>query len=344
VPKKIKMLQYSLGKRKKNIDENASCFYVATCKYFHEKENPKRIKTFEKYLNRVRVICSGDDRLSTTENLLTLSKNVYFNKALIKLILNGVLLSFEHKKALINMVHDIFKVVDRGDVQHNAKYFDKNINFTEIVSLLLENYNIEDMNFFSGNLLRIFVKHEELLKKVLNFTFLDKLIKLVEDPRFEISSEAFETFQNVLIHKKEGEKKEVFQFVKNNWQKFFDFYYSLLNYDNYLSQRSCLKTLYEFLDDKFNEELMIKYISIVDNLKIIINFLSTSTQGIQYEAFMLLELLIKNLNKCPNPDIKHLILKNKQGLIKFVKELNVEAEEEYKLNREMMLSQLENLH
>ena len=88
---------------------------------------------------------------------------------------------------------------------------------------------------------------------------------------------------------------------------------------------------------------MIKFISKVENLKTIISFLSDNSTGIVFEAFMLLEVLIKNLEKSTNPDIKHIILHNKITLIQFVKELDVEVEEEYKPNKETMLLQLESL-
>jgi len=331
------------GKKKKNIDENAACLYVATCAYLNNTNNPKKTSQFEKYLNRIQDIVAENHKIfSTQEHLIQLSKNAYFNKTLVKLIGTGVSLSFEHKKTTINIVHDIFKIMD-GETQHCAKYFELNTNFIDVAKLLIENCGLEDMNFFSGNILRAFAKHYNLLKILLDFNFLDKLIKLVEDQRFEISSEAFEIFHNILIHKREKEKLVVFQFVKSNFDKFVDFYTGLLNYDNYLCQRSCLKALYELLSDPINDEIMIKYISLVDNLKTIINFLSNGNKGIQYEGFMLLELLVKNINRSTNPDINHIITNNKSRLIQFVNELDVESEQEYKLNKDLMLSQLESL-
>lgn len=89
---------------------------------------------------------------------------------------------------------------------------------------------------------------------------------------------------------------------------------------------------------------MVKFISSKDNLKMIINLLSNENKGIQFEAFMLLELLIRNISDSRDPDIKTLILNNKLTLIKFIKELEVESEQDYDHNKDVMLHYLDSLH
>jgi hypothetical protein len=97
------------------------------------------------------------------------------------------------------------------------------------------------------------------------------------------------------------------------------------------------------LEEPTSEEVMIKFISSIPSLKLIINLLSDVNKGIQLEAFMLLGILISNISKATNPDIKALLLKNKLSLLGFVKELTIEAEEEYKVNKEVLLHQLDTL-
>jgi len=76
----------------------------------------------------------------------------------------------------------------------------------------------------------------------------------------------------------------------------------------------------------------------------IIDLLSNENKGIQFEAFMLLELLIRNISKATEPDIKTLILHNKLVLVKFIKGLEVESEQEYDYNKDVMLHYLDSLH
>jgi hypothetical protein len=157
------------GKKHKSVEENASCFYSVSGAYLANQSDVKKAQQFDKYLTRMKDIVNGNMKpLSNQENLVTLAKNQYFNKVLVKLITNAVKLQFEHKKNLINIVHDIFKIMD-GEIQPNAKYLETSVNFIDIANMLLDNYVVEDMNFFSGNILRIFVKQENLLKKTVKF-------------------------------------------------------------------------------------------------------------------------------------------------------------------------------
>lgn len=104
--------------------------------------------------------------------------------------------------------------------------------------------------------------------------------------------------------------------------------------------------MYEILEDPTYEDVMIKFISDKESLKTIVNFLkSDDKQGLQYEAFLLLEVMIKNLSKNTNPEIRELIVKNKSRLLKFLKEFEyIESDGEYTINKEMMIHQLDLLN
>lgn len=75
----------------------------------------------------------------------------------------------------------------------------------------------------------------------------------------------------------------------------------------------------------------------------IMNHLSHENKGIQYEAFLLLGVVMKNLDKLTCEDIKKIIMKNHLNLLKFVKEFKKEEEAEYTFNRDMILHQLKSL-
>lgn len=73
------------------------------------------------------------------------------------------------------------------------------------------------------------------------------------------------------------------------------------------------------------------------------NYLSNDNIGIQFEAFMLLGVWMKHVDKLESEDVRKIITKNKSKLINFVKEFKKEEEAEYSFNREMLLHQLDNL-
>ena len=75
----------------------------------------------------------------------------------------------------------------------------------------------------------------------------------------------------------------------------------------------------------------------------IMNNLSNDNKGIQYEAFLLLGVVMKNLGKTTSEDIKKIIVKNHSNLMKFVKEFKKEEETEYTYIRDMILHQLKGL-
>lgn len=75
----------------------------------------------------------------------------------------------------------------------------------------------------------------------------------------------------------------------------------------------------------------------------IMNHLSNENKGIQYEAFLLLGVVVKNLDKAKSEDIKKIIMKNRLNLMQFLKEFKKEEEAEYTYNRDVILHHLKSL-
>lgn len=75
----------------------------------------------------------------------------------------------------------------------------------------------------------------------------------------------------------------------------------------------------------------------------IMNHLSNENKGIQYEAFLLLGVVMKNLEKVINEDIKKIIMKNRLNLMQFIKEFKKEEEPEYTYIRDMILHHLKSM-
>lgn len=73
---------------------------MSTIGYLQNPEHPKKKHKYEKYMQRIKDIMNGANKYiqGTPENLVSLSKDVYLNKALYKLIMNSPKLSFEQKK------------------------------------------------------------------------------------------------------------------------------------------------------------------------------------------------------------------------------------------------------
>lgn len=104
--------------------------------------------------------------------------------------------------------------------------------------------------------------------------------------------------------------------IENNYESFFNNYGKLLHSENYVTKRQSLKLLGELLLDRANFNIMTRYISDKENLKLMMNLLRSTSRNIQYEAFHVFKVFVANPNK-PEP-ITKILIKNKDKLVKFL--------------------------
>jgi calcium binding protein 39 len=83
-----------------------------------------------------------------------------------------------------------------------------------------------------------------------------------------------------------------------------------------VTKRQSLKLLGELLLDRANFNIMTRYISDKENLKLMMNLLRATSKNIQYEAFHVFKVFVANPNK-PEPILK-ILQKNKDKLSKFL--------------------------
>jgi calcium binding protein 39 len=74
-------------------------------------------------------------------------------------------------------------------------------------------------------------------------------------------------------------------FLEKNYDRFFGAYQNLLHSENYVVRRQSLKLLGELLLDRHNFNVMTRYISSTENLKLMMNMLKEKSRNIQFEAF-----------------------------------------------------------
>ena len=120
-----------------------------------------------------------------------------------------------------------------------------------------------------------------LAKIVLHSNHFYDFFKYVEVSTFDIASDAFATFKELLTR----HKMLAADFLEQNYDAVFSQYQTLLHSDNYVTKRQSLKLLGELLLDRHNFSVMTKYISNPDNLKLMMNMLKEKSRNIQFEAF-----------------------------------------------------------
>ena len=97
-------------------------------------------------------------------------------------------------------------------------------------------------------MLRECIRYEALTKILLNSEEFYDFFKYVEVSTFDIASDAFATFKELLTR----HKMLAAEFLETNFDRVFRNYQKLLHSDNYVTRRQSLKLLGELLLDRHN--------------------------------------------------------------------------------------------
>eukprot|EP01121_Diplochlamys_sp_Union-15-3_P007874 TRINITY_DN2038_c0_g2_i2.p1 TRINITY_DN2038_c0_g2~~TRINITY_DN2038_c0_g2_i2.p1 ORF type:complete len:189 (+),score=16.54 TRINITY_DN2038_c0_g2_i2:147-713(+) len=187
-------------------------------------------------------------------------------------------------------------------------------------------------------MLRETIRHEELARVLLYSDNFYKFFAVVEMPNFDVASDGFATFKDLLMKHKQLSA----EFLEKNYEKVFEEYTKLLHSKNYVTKRQSLKLLGELLLDRANFNVMTKYISQQPNLKLMMNLLRDRARSIQFEAFHVFKVFVANPNKPPL--ILSVLVKNKQKLIKFLSQFhNDRDDEQFTDEKTFLLKQIEQL-
>ena len=163
-------------------------------------------------------------------------------------------------------------------------------------------------------MLRDCLRDEAVARRALNSGVLWDFFDQVEVANFEVASDAFSTFRDLLTR----HKGAVAAFLADRYQEFFDALHRLLQSANYVTRRQSLKLLGELLLDGVNVRLMMRYVSDVRNLMLMMNLLKDGSRSIQFEAFHVFKVFVANPSK-PQPVVD--ILTNNRGkLLKYLED------------------------
>ncbi|CAG7887959.1 unnamed protein product [Brassica rapa] len=112
-----------------------------------------------------------------------------------------------------------------------------------------------------------------------------------------------------------------------SWSQFFaDFNSKLLESSNYITRLQAIKLLGDILLDRSNSVVMTKYVSSMDNLRILMNLLRESSKTIQIEVFHVFKLFVANQKK-PS-DIINVLVANRNKLLRLLADLKLDKEDE----------------
>lgn len=253
-----------------------------------------------------------------------LAQELYSSHLLLLLIQNLSKIDFEGKKD----VAQIFNNVVRRQIGQRFPTVEYIYLKPQILFLLLAGYEKPDIALNCGTMLRECVRHESLAKIMLYSDDFYNLFKYVEVSSFDIASDAFSTFKELLTR----HKVLAADFLETNYDRVFTHYQALLSSDNYVTRRQSLKLLGELLLDRHNFNVMTRYISNAENLKLMMNMLKEKSRNIQFEAFHVFKVFVANPNK-PKA-ILDILLRNRDKLVDFLSKFHTDRSDDEQFNDE----------
>ncbi|CAF0925516.1 unnamed protein product [Brachionus calyciflorus] len=290
-----------------------------------ERKYEKIAEDVTKCLSGIKNILYGtQDQDPQTEVIAQLAQEIY-NSNLIKIMIDNIVrVDFEGKKDIASIFNNLL----RRQIGNRSPTVDHIAGRSEILSKLISGYDCQDIALNCGMMLRECCRHEELTKLIINSDQFYKFFEYVELSTFDIASDAFLTFRDLLTKHKTLNAA----FLEQNYDKFFENYQKLLHSDNYVTRRQSLKLLGELLLDRYNFTVMTRYISNPDNLKLMMNMLREKSRNIQFEAFHVFKVFVANPNK-PKP-VTDILLRNKEKLIEFLSNFHSDRSEDEQFNDE----------
>ncbi|BBN16066.1 calcium binding protein 39 [Marchantia polymorpha subsp. ruderalis] len=222
-----------------------------------------------------------------------------------------------------------------GGRQSGLEFIEKH---TELLDFLVSCYETKEIALNCGNMLRECARYPSLAKYMLESASFELFFKYVELPNFDIASDAFSTFKELLTR----HEAIVCEYLTTHYVQFFRLYDRLLGSNNYVTRRQSLKLLGEFLLERANAPIMMQYISEVHNLRIMMTLIKDPSKNIQSSAFHVFKVFVANPNK--TPAIVNILYKNRDKLLRFIDNFHLDKEDEqFEEEKELLIKEIESL-
>ncbi|KAL5253934.1 hypothetical protein ACHWQZ_G013634 [Mnemiopsis leidyi] len=212
-----------------------------------EQANAKKLEKINddvtKYLlNAKHALMGTPGQEPQLEMIVQLSDEIHKNDIILLLIRCLRYIDFEGKKYTSQILSNLLKR-QIGTRYPTVEYIlsqkrsENETPSNDILDELIQGYDHQEIALHSGLVLRECTKHDSLASIVLSDPKFFAFFNYVEVSTFDIASDAFVTFKDLLtVH-----KNTAAQFLEKNYDRFFTDYKKLLTSDNYVTRRQSLK-------------------------------------------------------------------------------------------------------
>eukprot|EP00163_Fabomonas_tropica_P014883 TRINITY_DN2707_c0_g1_i1.p1 TRINITY_DN2707_c0_g1~~TRINITY_DN2707_c0_g1_i1.p1 ORF type:complete len:291 (+),score=53.78 TRINITY_DN2707_c0_g1_i1:966-1838(+) len=286
------------------------------------------------------ILYGVDDQEPNAELITQLASEAYKSDLFSLLVHNLPKLEFESRKDAVVIINALLRR-QVGTRWPTVEYFGTH---REILDTLVQGYETADISLNCGSILRECIRHEALAAILLQHEYLSKFYTYVETSNFDVASDAFATFKDLLTKNKTLSAN----FLQNEYERFFSrdpnvrSYTSLLTSANYVTRRQSIKLLGELLLDRANFNVMTRYISDPENLKLMMNLLRDKSPSIQYEAFHVFKVFVANPSKPEG--VTEILVRNKAKLLEYLHNFHPEkAEEQFGEEKDLVVQEISGL-
>ncbi|KAL4271473.1 hypothetical protein GQ457_13G015120 [Hibiscus cannabinus] len=294
----------------------------------------KAMEEVEKNFAAMRCMLSGDGEVEPNVEQVSQLALEISKEDVISLVIHKLpTLGWEVRKDLVHCWSILLK--QQVDSTYCCvEYIEKNL---ELLDFLVVCYDNKEIAVNCGNMLRECIKFPSLAQYILNSASFVLFFKFVELPNFDVASDAFSTFKDILTK----HSSLVAEYLNVHYDEFFDLYEKLLTSSNYVTRRQSLKLLSDFLLEAPNSQIMKRYILEVRHLKIMMTLLRDSSKNIQISAFHIFKVFVANPNK-PR-EIKIILAKNHEKLLELLQNLSGKGgeDEEFEEEKEVIIKEIE---
>ncbi|KAJ6729263.1 PROTEIN putative-RELATED [Salix viminalis] len=127
-----------------------------------------------------------------------------------------------------------------------------------------------------------------------------------------------------------------------SFQFFQEYNSQLLGSPSYITRRHAVKLLGDMLLDRSNSAVMVRYVSSLDNMRILMNLFRESKKTIQLESFHVFKLFVANQNK--PPEIISVLVKNRSKLLGFLGDFSiVKGDEQFDADKAQVIKEIATL-
>ncbi|KAK5803135.1 uncharacterized protein LOC108457341 isoform X1 [Gossypium arboreum] len=294
----------------------------------------KAMEEVEKNFVTMRCMLSGDGEVEPNVEQISQLALEISKEDVISLVVHKLpILGWEARKDLVHC-WSIFLKQQVDSKYCCVEYIEKNL---ELLDFLVVCYDNKEIALNCGNMLRECIKFPSLAQYILNSASFVLFFKFVELPNFDVASDAFSTFKDILTK----HASLVAEYLTGHYDEFFDLYEKLLTSSNYVTRRQSLKLLSDFLLEAPNVQIMKRYILEVRYLKIMMTLLRDSSKNIQISAFHIFKVFVANPNK-PR-EIKIILAKNHEKLLELLNSLSGKGaeDEQFEEEKELIIKEIE---